>query len=174
MEAYLDIETTGLSPRDCRITVIGIYRWWGKGGEFVQLYDERLTARDLLAALEGVTCLHTYNGQRFDLPFIKAQLGVDLEAMYPHRDLMLDCWRLGLNGGLKAVESRIGIQRELKGINGLDAVILWMRYERKGDLKALETLLKYNKEDVMNLLPLRCELDARLATMTSFTRHDIG
>ncbi|MEW6141724.1 MAG: ribonuclease H-like domain-containing protein [Chloroflexota bacterium] len=167
LEAYLDIETTGLSSRDCRITVIGVYRWWGRGGEFIQLYNERLTSSDLLKALEGVTLLHTYNGRRFDLPFIKAWLGVDLEAMHQHRDLMFDCWRLGLNGGLKAVESRIGIDRELKGINGFDAVMLWLRYKRKRDLKAMETLLKYNKEDVMNLLPLRRELDARLAERTT-------
>jgi len=163
MEAYLDIETTGLSTRGCRITVIGIYRWWGKGGELVQLYDERLTVSNLLDAVEGVTRLHTYNGHRFDLPFIRAGLGVDLEAMYPHRDLMFDCWRLGLNGGLKAVECRVGIDRELKGISGLDAVMLWLRYERNKDRGALETLLRYNREDVMNLLPLRRELDARLA-----------
>jgi len=163
LEAYLDIETTGLSPRDCRITVIGVYRWWGRGGEFIQLYDERLTSRDLLETVEGVTLLHTYNGRRFDLPFIKARLGVDLETRHPHRDLMFDCWRVGLNGGLKAVECRVGIDRELKGINGFDAVMLWLRYEKKRDRKALETLLKYNKEDVMNLLPLRRELDARLA-----------
>lgn len=163
MEAYLDIETTGLSPRDCRITVIGVYRWWGRGGELIQLYDERLTGGNLLEAVKGVTLLHTYNGRRFDLPFIRMRLGVDLEAMHPHRDLMFDCWRLGLNGGLKAVEYRVGIDRELKGINGFDAVMLWLRYERKRDLKALETLLRYNREDVMNLLPLRRELDARLA-----------
>ncbi|MCX8126599.1 MAG: ribonuclease H-like domain-containing protein, partial [Dehalococcoidia bacterium] len=76
---------------------------------------------------------------------------------------MFDCWRLGLSGGLKAVEVRLGIERELKNINGLDAVMLWMRNEKKGDLKALETLLRYNREDVMNLLPLRREIDARLA-----------
>jgi len=163
LEAYLDIETTGLSPRDCRITVIGVYRWWGDGGELIQLYDERLTRNNLLDTVEGVTHIHTYNGRRFDLPFIKARLGVDLEAMHHHRDLMFDCWRVGLNGGLKAVEYRVGIDRELKGINGFDAVMLWLRYERKHDRKALEMLLKYNKEDVMNLLPLRHELDARLA-----------
>lgn len=163
MEAYLDIETTGLSSRECRITVIGIYRWWHGDGKLVQLYSERLTVRNLLGALEGVTCLHTYNGRSFDLPFIKEQMGVDLEEMYPHRDLMYDCRRLGLNGGLKAVEVRLGIDRQLRDIHGFDAVMLWMRYEKKGDLRALETLLKYNREDVMNLLPLRRELDARLA-----------
>jgi len=39
---------------------------------------------------------------------------------------------------------------ETSGISGLDAVRLWNRYERGND-EALETLIKYNTEDVVNL-----------------------
>ena len=39
---------------------------------------------------------------------------------------------------------------ETAGITGFDAVRLWNRYER-GNSEALETLIRYNTEDVVNL-----------------------
>jgi uncharacterized protein YprB with RNaseH-like and TPR domain len=38
--AYLDIETTGLSPVDCELTVIGIYKENGNDEEVTQLIGE--------------------------------------------------------------------------------------------------------------------------------------
>ena len=64
---------------------------------------------------------------------------------------MYECWRRGLYGGLKGVENQLGISRETKGITGRDAPVLWERYVRKGDPEALEILLRYNRDDVMNL-----------------------
>ena len=52
---------------------------------------------------------------------------------------------------MKSVERQLGIGRELKGIDGLEAVRLWWRYVNALDQEALDTLLKYNKEDVVNL-----------------------
>jgi hypothetical protein len=46
----------------------------------------------------------------------------------------------------------------LKGINGYDAVRLWWRYVDAFDLEALNTLLQYNKEDVLNLRALKEKL----------------
>ena len=39
---------------------------------------------------------------------------------------------------------------QVKNVDGFEAVRLWRRYQR-GDEKALETLLIYNKEDIVNL-----------------------
>jgi len=39
---------------------------------------------------------------------------------------------------------------ETSGITGFDAVRLWNRYQR-GNGEALETLIRYNTEDVVNL-----------------------
>jgi hypothetical protein len=36
-------------------------------------------------------------------------------------------------------------------VDGFFAVYLWDRYKRKGDLKALESLLAYNVQDTINL-----------------------
>ena len=51
--------------------------------------------------------------------------------------------------------SQLGIPRQLKGISGWDAVMLWWRYQYYDDRTALATLLQYNKEDVVNLKVLR-------------------
>jgi uncharacterized protein YprB with RNaseH-like and TPR domain len=155
IEAYLDIETTGLSPFDCRVTVVGVYLVWRGGSNVIQLVGDDVTDVNLLNALQGVTSLYTYNGSRFDLPFLEHHLGINLEETCSHRDLMYDCWRFNLKGGLKRVEQQLGIPRQLTGIDGFDAIRLWWRYVNDYDEVALHTLLEYNKEDVVNLKTLK-------------------
>ena len=158
IEAYLDSETTGLSPEYSEITVIGIHVCNGDDSNFVQLVGRDITTDSMLEALNGVEIIHTYNGRRFDLPFIHRKLGINLEEMFCHRDLMYDCRKNNLRGGFKAVERQLGITRDSAGISGFDAVRLWWRYVDAFDLDALNTLLQYNKEDVINLKILKEKL----------------
>jgi len=154
-DAYLDIETTGLSRYYNEITVIGIYLVDGRDSRLVQFVGDAVTKDNLLGALDGVDTIFTYNGSRFDLPIIHTHLEVDLASMFYHHDLMYDCWRMNLKGGFKAVERQLGIPRQLEGVDGFQAVILWWRYRNHGDQDALALLLQYNKEDVLNLKALR-------------------
>jgi uncharacterized protein YprB with RNaseH-like and TPR domain len=73
---------------------------------------------------------------------------------------MYDCWRQNLYGGLKRVERCLCIPRKMTDINGYDAVKLWWRYVNDCDRKALDTLLEYNREDVINLKILKQRLAA--------------
>ena len=155
IEAYLDIETTGLSRIHDEITVVGINLSPRGETEFRQLVGREITADSVLEALVGVQVIYTYNGSRFDLPFIYSRLGLNLVEYFSHRDLMYDCWKCNLYGGFKAVERQLGIERKLTGVNGYDAVRLWWRYVDSFDLDALNTLLEYNKEDVLNLRTLK-------------------
>lgn len=157
-EAFLDIETTGLSATDCEITVVGVYLVNGMRNKLVQLVGDRVTDENLLNVLQGTSTIYTYNGMKFDLPFIHRHLGVDLNVMYNHCDLMYRCWENNLFGGMKSVEVKLNIPRKLKEINGLEAIKLWWRYINNYDEKALELLLEYNKEDVVNLKTLRDKL----------------
>jgi uncharacterized protein YprB with RNaseH-like and TPR domain len=159
-EAYLDIETTGLSFHDCQITVVGVHLCRGDEGRFVQLVGDDISADSLLEILEGVEVIYTYNGSRFDLPFIHRRLGVDLTEMFEHCDLMYHCWRNDLRGGFKAVERQLGIPRRLTEVNGYEAVRLWWRYVNDYDRRALAVLLDYNREDVINLKALREKLES--------------
>lgn len=154
-EAYLDIETTGLSASYCDITVVGIYLCNENSVRFIQMVGREITADGILEALEGVDIIYTYNGRRFDLPFIRAALGIDLQEIFNHRDLMYDCWRCSLRGGFKSVERQLGIERKLKEVDGREAVRLWWRYVDSFDLEALDRLLEYNREDVVNLKALK-------------------
>jgi len=155
IEAYLDIETTGLSSQYSEITVVGIHICNGDNTEFTHLVGEDITVDNILNALEGVDVIYTYNGKSFDLPFIHSCLGINLADMFDHHDLMYDCWRCNLYGGFKAVERQLGIERKLTEVNGYEAVRLWWRYVESFDLDALNTLLEYNKEDVVNLKVLK-------------------
>jgi uncharacterized protein YprB with RNaseH-like and TPR domain len=151
VSAYLDIETAF----DGSITVIGIFR-----PDFgtIQLVGAGVTDVNIYRALEGVTTIYTYNGGSFDLPVIRRRLHVDLKQDFQHHDLMRDCWKQGLKGGLKKVELTIGIARATAGLTGWDAPKLWYRYETIGDLAALDLLLRYNRDDVINLPRLRAYL----------------
>lgn len=156
--AYLDIETTGLSRHYCDLTVVGIALEKGGKIKVIQLVEADLYEARLLKALQGVDEIYSYNGSRFDLPFIKAKLAVDLKQSFKHTDLMYDCWRKNLKGGLKAVEKKLGINRHLTGVDGLVAVQLWWDYTNNNNEWALQTLLEYNQEDIVNLHVLRQRL----------------
>ena len=159
LEAYLDIETTGLSSTYDAITVVGIYLTDGSSERFVQLVSEEVTRDSILETLKGVDTIYTYNGSRFDLPFLNTSLGLDLVREFKHHDLMLDCWRSNLYGGFKAVEHQLGISRHTEGIGGFEAVMLWRLYQDNNDRNALNLLLQYNREDVVNLKVLRERLE---------------
>jgi uncharacterized protein len=152
MRAYLDIETSFTGA----ITVIGLY---SPGRGAIQLVGGGVTDLNLYAALADVTTLVTFNGSGFDLPVIRKRLLADLRAEYDHRDLLYVCRKRGLRGGLKVVEQRLGIARASAGLTGFDAPRLWERYERLADAAALETLLAYNYDDVVNLAILEAHLD---------------
>ncbi len=158
LRAYLDIETTGLSRYECDLTVIGIALENGRKCQVIQLIEDDLSEKDLLKSLKGVDEIYSYNGSRFDLPFIKAKLGTDLNNCFKHTDLMYDCWQQGLKGGLKVVERLLGIQRRLTGVDGYMAVLLWYDYVNNNNKQALQALLAYNQEDVVNLRVLRRKL----------------
>jgi uncharacterized protein YprB with RNaseH-like and TPR domain len=158
---YLDIETTGLSWHYCDLTVVGVAAVQAQQYRFGQFYGSQVNADNVLVLLEGVDEIYTYNGSRFDLPFIKSRIGLDLRKQFAHRDLMYDCWRRDLKGGLKAVEVRLGIARRLTDMNGYMAVRLWWDYVNHDDTEALQKLLEYNREDVMNLHILRERLGVK-------------
>lgn len=143
---FLDIETTGLSPKSSDITMIGVH---GMGG--TRVFIKGIDLDEFPSVLEGCRTLVTFNGARFDLPFISHSFpGIRFGQL--HIDLMYPLRRLGLGGGLKHIETVLGLSRsdETSGLSGFDAVRLWHRYLR-GSQEALDTLVTYNIEDICNL-----------------------
>jgi uncharacterized protein len=142
---YLDIETTGLGGAGDHITTIALY-----DGRRVRHYIHGQNLADFQRDVQECRVLVTYNGKCFDVPFIERTLGFRLPQA--HVDLRYVLKSLGYSGGLKAVEKRLGMERdELEGVDGFLAVLLWREYQRSGNKDALETLLAYNVQDVLSL-----------------------
>ena len=144
--AFVDIETTGLSQRRDRITVIGIY-----DGRESKTYVRDINLDDIVDELSKYRLLVSFNGARFDIPFMKSEFP-EIEFKQLHIDLVYPLRRIGYKGGLKNIEKILGISRseDTEGMTGFDAVRLWKQYER-GDKDALAKIIKYNKEDIVNL-----------------------
>jgi len=160
---YLDIETTGISPRS-PITVVGIF----DGTRMYSLVRGlNLDIQGLSAILSRASMLVTFNGSSFDLPMIASQFPGALPNV-PHADMKHALRRVGLSGGLKAVERELGIERDrrVEYMTGEDAVYLWKLWEKRGNRNALNLLLEYNAEDTRNLKRLSRYAYTNLRRMT--------
>jgi uncharacterized protein len=142
---YLDIETTGINYWYNQITTIALY-----DGKNIYHYIQGKNLKDFKRDIKNYNLLVTYNGKCFDIPFIENSLGVTINAA--HIDLRYVLASLGYIGGLKGCERKLKIQRkDLRHIDGYFAVLLWNEYKRRKNSSALETLLAYNIQDVLNL-----------------------
>ncbi|MHC5033726.1 MAG: ribonuclease H-like domain-containing protein [Planctomycetota bacterium] len=143
--AFLDIETTGLgSPHDY-ITTISVY-----DGRRIRHYVRDENLEDFREDIKDYGLIVTYNGKTFDVPFIRQYFGISMP--HAHIDLRYVLHSLGYSGGLKGCEKQLGLDRkELDGIDGYFAVLLWRDFLRNDNRAALDTLLAYNMADVVNL-----------------------
>ena len=165
----LDIETNGLQPNSGGyVTVVGLY----DGYDYKALVrGENLSAENLRKELEQYKCLITFYGSAFDIPFLlRSYSGIEFNI--PHFDLCFGVKRLGFKGGLKKLEHDLGIERDesVVGLDGYDAVKLWDS-ARKGSTGAMEKLIKYNKEDTVNLMQIATILYERLKQSTGIEEY---
>jgi uncharacterized protein YprB with RNaseH-like and TPR domain len=145
---FFDIETTGLDADSSVVTTVTLHQ---NGQTRTLVRGDDLTDERLAAAFEPADLLVTFNGARFDIPFLESAF--DIEFDQPHIDLLPTCRRAGLRGGQDTVEDRLGIDRSLPDVDGREAVRLWHRHERGVD-GALERLIAYNREDTENMVPI--------------------
>jgi uncharacterized protein YprB with RNaseH-like and TPR domain len=150
MVGYLDIETS--FQRE--VTLFGLLR---SDRGLVQIVGAAITRDSIDEALRGIDTLCTFNGESFDLPVLRRAYGLGLLERCRSLDLSMECRRVGRRGGLKRIEDGLGIPRSLRGVTGYDAMVLWERWE-SGDREALQTLLQYNRDDVVNLALLERRL----------------
>lgn len=141
---FFDIETTGLDHTHDDVTCVSFHQ---NGDTETLVSGDDLTRENLRQLLDS-PLLVTFNGARFDVPFLEESFDLSVET--PHLDLMYPCKRAGLTGGLKAIEPEVGVERDRPDISGKDAVRLWREHERGVD-GSLETLVSYNREDTVNL-----------------------
>jgi hypothetical protein len=151
---FIDIETTGLSAVYHQVTTVCVH-----SKHRTKNYIVGQNMHELLEDIEEYKYIVSFNGARFDLPFLEKRLGMEFHQI--HLDLIYPAKTLGLRGGLKSIEKQLGIGRETEGVTGYDAVRLWHSYQQNREIevagqrvrgeKSLELLVKYNEEDTVNL-----------------------
>jgi uncharacterized protein YprB with RNaseH-like and TPR domain len=145
---YLDIETDGGSSAES-ITMVGLY-----DGQNFRCLIKGIDLWEFPDVISQYGMIVTFFGQAFDIPVLqKAFPKVPFDQM--HLDLCFALKRVGIRGGLKKIEQKMGIERSSRtqGLTGRDAVRLWREYMYGRD-HSLETLIDYNREDVVNLQTL--------------------
>lgn len=168
---YLDIETDGGQYGDS-ITTIGLY----DGNRFTALIKGQ-DLHEFPDIISNASMIVTFFGSGFDIPMLKKAFPqVPFDQI--HLDLCFALKRVGIKGGLKKIERQLGIGRseDTDGLNGLDAIRLWNAHLR-GSESALETLIQYNKEDVVNMEVLAeityKKLRALTLTEANLTERDL-
>lgn len=160
----LDIETTGLSREYNWIYLIGLayYESEKKKWFIEQLFAENSSEEnDILSALlpylNSRTLVVTYNGDSFDLPFIKARMDKHSISMTPIESL--DLYKLLKNNSdffafpnlkLKTVEESLGILREDQ-YSGKECIDFYKEFIKTGSAALREIVLKHNHDDLCSM-----------------------
>ncbi len=165
--AYFDIETTGLDRARDTITTIALY-----DGTDIKWYVQGDNLEDFKHDIQQYKLLITYNGSRFDIPFIERFFNIKLDQA--QIDLCFVLRALGFRGGLKKCERTLGIERPgMLDVDGYTAVLLWQDYKRTGNPRALETLLAYNICDAINLAALMAIAYNHAISQTPFAEQQL-
>ena len=160
---FLDVETTGLSRYYDELTLVG---WLSDGVYRVHVAGD--DPEPLFSSVRVASALVTFNGSLFDLAFLaKSFPGLSLPKA--HADLRFLARRVGLTGGQKAIERKLGItvRDGVEDLDGAHAVLLWHRYLR-GDVESLRRLIDYNRCDVVAMRHILDEVLERLVSNPDF------
>lgn len=162
-----DIETTGLSPKFCKVILIGVA--YNKNNKTIikQFFaSNESEEKDLLikfvSEIRSFNKHITFNGYTFDIPFLNSRLkkyninfnldkNNDLDILrvvkpYKEKLSLLDC-------KLKTIEKYIGIQRD-DTISGKESIELYKEFESTQDNNLKNKILLHNYEDIYYLAKL--------------------
>lgn len=164
--AFCDIETLGLNAADDPVILAAFGYFTGAGvpeftveqffaatpmaeGEILRAFFRRIGAFQVLV---------TFNGQRFDVPFLKRRAAVHGVAPFlpqRHFDIYQEVCRykgiLNLERyNLKTLEQYLGIAREDR-IDGATSIVLYQQYLCCPDPALRHAILLHNYEDICNL-----------------------
>lgn len=144
---FLDIEVTGVKEYD-DIIMVGLFDGIDTK---LMIRGINLSIKALEEELRQYKLIVTFNGNVFDLPFLKKRYP-NLIPDIPTIDLRHFANRYNLNGGLKNIENNLNIRRsdiQYKFRSG-DIKRLWRMYLASGDRHYLKLLVEYNEDDCIN------------------------
>lgn len=177
-----DIETTGLSRQHHFVYCIGcctrkedtitLHQFFAEGPE-----EEATLLTSFSALLSTFSTCITFNGMRFDEPFLRTRLkehGLSA-SVFPkrHIDLYRKCLRMKSILSLpslkqKSIECFLGIQRDDLYTGG-ELIQVYQNYTKTKEEEALHLLRLHNYEDVRNMIPLLSILAYRLLKEVEIT-----
>ena len=167
----LDIETTGLSPKNSHFVLGSLLFLGGGEARLKQFFAEGLTEEkqlleEYIREARAFDALLTYNGKRFDVPFLLSRadrLELDVTGLPYNLDMYLvlndhsSLRKLLPNLRQKSVEDFMGLwQSRTDRISGGESAALYHRYlylkEALEDTKeCMDLMLLHNKDDVLQL-----------------------
>ncbi len=187
---FFDIETTGLSAFNSMLYLIGAvfmkngewtYRQW-----FVEsLSDEAAVLRSFFDLAAGFDTLITFNGDNFDLRYLR-----DCASQYGIRSPLQDLRSLDLMKAVRAhrrffglehytqksVENFLGVDRE-DLYSGGELISVYQEWQRTKDPGLLRLLLLHNADDIRGmtmLLPILSYCDALALPKTELVPEDVS
>lgn len=167
---FFDIETTGLSARSAGLYLIGVLMCTDKCWTLLQFFcedvaDEPAVLQAFFELLRTKKTLISYNGDGFDIPFLRHMLeqyglpysfdaveSFDLFKKFRPLKRLLNLPDLKL----KSCERFLGIDREDRFTGG-ELIEVYFEWQKTKAPALLDTLLLHNAEDIANLpnlLPL--------------------
>jgi len=173
-DLLFDIETTGLSKDRNKIILIGcgfiddgflnILQFLAENES-----EEEEILRNFYKATEEFDRLITYNGDRFDIPFMKARtsaLSINADSnSFSSFDIYKKIKKYKILLGLpsmkqKNIETFLGITRSDE-IDGARSVKLYKAYEKNNDADLENIILLHNHDDIKGLLDILPILEYR-------------
>lgn len=172
--AFFDIETTGFSPKNSFVYLIGLVL---RDSDTIHIYqflaENRSEEPTVLTAfhqkIESVDTLITFNGLGFDIPFLKSRelmhhICINWDS-YENIDLYTITGKLSRflhlqNKKQKTVEQFLDIYRE-DTYTGGELISIYYEYEKLQDSYAETLLLLHNYDDVLGMTNLLSLLSYR-------------
>jgi len=161
---FMDIETLGLDG--VPLILIGVARAFKGKVETVQyllrdLGEEKAVLESFISLVDEETLMVSFNGRRFDAPFIKRRLKhhhMDLDLPEDHLDLLYPSrskWKSDLpNCQLQTLEKYLfGIER-IDDVPGYLVPEFYKTYLKEGNIGPLIPIIEHNREDVITLIRL--------------------
>ena len=159
-----DIETTGLSPKFCKVILIGIVYNENNKTIIKQFFssnedDEKELLLTFVNEIKPFTNHITFNGVTFDIPFLNSRLKKHKIDFSLNKDDDIDILRLIkpykeklslIDCKLKTIERYIGINRD-DTISGKESVELYNKFKNTQDKNLKDKILLHNYDDIYYL-----------------------
>ncbi|MCR5625593.1 MAG: ribonuclease H-like domain-containing protein [Lachnospiraceae bacterium] len=168
--AFFDIETTGLSPKTSSIYMIGVVKKEDDKYKIIQFFaeeekEEPEVIKRFFEELEGIKMLYHYNGQTFDIPYVKSICDIYGIALPENVQRLFDEENIDFvkmvrplkkmlsmkSGKQKDVERWLGLDRDDE-YSGGDLIPVYKHFLKTKDEEDKRLLLLHNYCDLEGML----------------------